>query len=242
MPDFQLGWAEGSRAACLNNLGSLGPVARALAASGAHQVKPADLERAAGRLYGVYSFCPDGGRYKVSSDGREVHCSLHGTAMAPRQMIAPATGSPMDQVLKDFGGTSAEVTFLEDGLHAVVTIQRKSGQDRTLAAAGPHDGPSVGSQNAVQGKTVGARDHCMIADALAHRGRIDEAMTHYRIALEISPNHAEAHNGLGLALASQGRTDKAIEHFRQALKINPKYAEAKKNLEAAEAAHGDKKN
>ena len=48
-------------------------------------MKPADLERAAGRLYGVYSFCPDGGHYEVSADGREVRCSVHGTAQAPRQ-------------------------------------------------------------------------------------------------------------------------------------------------------------
>ena len=30
LPDFRLGWAEGSRQACLNNLASLGPVARRL--------------------------------------------------------------------------------------------------------------------------------------------------------------------------------------------------------------------
>ena len=33
--------------------------------------------------------------------------------------------APMGQVLKEFRGLVAELTFLEDGLHAVVTIERK---------------------------------------------------------------------------------------------------------------------
>ena len=118
----------------MNNLGALGPVARALAASGGNPIKPDDLDREAGKLYGVHSFCPDGGRYEVSPNGRDVHCSLHGTLMAPRQTITPSSGSPMGQALKDFGGLTAELTFLEDGLHAVVTIDRKNGQGKSSAA------------------------------------------------------------------------------------------------------------
>ena len=125
LPGFQLGWAEGSREACLNNLSSLSSVARALTASGQELPRPADVVREADRLYGAHAFCPDGGKYEVSPDGQQVQCSLHGTAMAPRQLAAPSAGSPMGQVLKEFGGLVAQLTFLEDGLHAVVTIERK---------------------------------------------------------------------------------------------------------------------
>jgi hypothetical protein len=31
----------------------------------------------------------------------------------------------VDQLMKDFAGATAELTFLEDGLHAVVTVRRK---------------------------------------------------------------------------------------------------------------------
>ncbi|MCX7426936.1 MAG: tetratricopeptide repeat protein [Planctomycetia bacterium] len=229
MPSFRLGWAEGSREACLNNLGSLGPVARALAASGA-AVKPADVDRAAGRLYGAYSFCPDGGKYEISPDGREVHCSLHGTAMAPRQMLAPSPGSPTDQVLKDFGGLVAELTFLEDGLHAVVTIERAGGKSKAPAAAETNDRPPAGPEKAVQGKPVDARDHCMIADALAHRERVDDAIKHYQKALELDPGCAEAHNGLGLVLTGKRQYDEATAHYRKALELKPDYAEVYCNL------------
>jgi hypothetical protein len=43
----------------------------------------------------------------------------------PSQLSAPAAKSPLDKVLKDFNGLTAELTFLEDGLHAVLTIERK---------------------------------------------------------------------------------------------------------------------
>jgi hypothetical protein len=125
LPTFQLGWAESSREACLNNLGPLSSVARAVAATSDGQAMPAEVVREADVLHGAHSFCPDGGKYEVSADGREVRCSLHGTAMQPRQLLAPSPGSPMGQVMKDFGGLTAELTFLEDGLHAVVTIKRK---------------------------------------------------------------------------------------------------------------------
>ncbi|MHC4176066.1 MAG: hypothetical protein ACYSWU_01080 [Planctomycetota bacterium] len=125
LPAFQLGWAESSRQACLNNLGPLSSVARAVSASGDGQAKSEQVHRRADELHAVHFFCPDGGKYRVSPGGKEVTCSVHGSAAAPRQLAAPAAGSPMGRLIKDFGGVTAELTFLEDGLHAVVTIERK---------------------------------------------------------------------------------------------------------------------
>jgi tetratricopeptide (TPR) repeat protein len=229
LPEYQLGWAEGSREACLNNLASLGPVARALAASGVNPVKPADIDRAAGKLYGVYSFCPDGGKYEVQPDGRSVRCSLHGTVMAPRQRIAPSPSSPMGQVLKDFGGLTAELTFLEDGLHAVVTIERKSGQAAS-PAAGTKDQPPAHSANPLPRKPVDAGDYTIIANSLARRQKFEEAIQNYQKALELSPDHARSHNGLALALVSQKRYDEALAHYRKALQLKPDYAEVHYNI------------
>ncbi len=122
---FQLGWAESSRMGCLNNLGPLSSVARAVAASGEGPVKAKKVRRQADRLHAVHFFCPDGGRYLVSADGKEVTCSIHGSAAAPKQLPAPAPNSPMGRLMKEFGGLTTELTFLEDGLHAVLTINRK---------------------------------------------------------------------------------------------------------------------
>jgi tetratricopeptide (TPR) repeat protein len=230
MPEYQLGWAEGSREACLSNLASLGPVARALTASGVNPVKPADIDRVAGKLYGVHSFCPDGGKYEVQPDGRSVRCSLHGTLMAPRQRIAPSLSSPMGQVLKDFGGLTAALTFLEDGLHAVVTIERKSGQDASPAAAGAKDQPPAHSASPLPKKPVDAGDYYIIANSLARRQKFEEAIQNYQRALELSPDHARSHNGLALALVSRKRYDEALAHYRKALQLKPDYAEVHFNI------------
>jgi hypothetical protein len=132
LPDFRLGWAENNREACLNNLGLMSSVGRAFAA-GAGAASPAEsgeklgeqVHRYADMLYAVHHFCPDDGRYLLSSDGKEVVCSVHGSARAPRQEPAPNENSAQGKLLRDFAGLTATLTFLGDGLHAVVVIDRK---------------------------------------------------------------------------------------------------------------------
>jgi hypothetical protein len=122
---FRLGWAEESRHACLKNLGPLSSVARAATASNQSGSGAAQIADQADALHGVHFFCPDGGRYELLPGGREIVCSVHGSVMSPRQMTAPAAGSPAGRLMDDFGGITTALTFLEDGLHAVVSIRRK---------------------------------------------------------------------------------------------------------------------
>jgi len=71
-------------------------------------------------------------------------------------------------------------------------------------------------------------------------GRVDEAISYYRQALQINPNHVEAHSHLGnvLALAEQGKFDEAIYHYRLALQLKPDYAEVYNDLGNALSALG----
>ena len=82
------------------------------------------------------------------------------------------------------------------------------------------------------------RAHINLGIALAARGQFDEAIAHYRKALEIKPDYAEAHDNLGLALAGRGQVDEAIAHYRKALEIEPDYADAHYNLGIALADRG----
>ena len=64
-----------------------------------------------------------------------------------------------------------------------------------------------------------------------HRaGRLDDAVVHYRSALEVDPNCVEGHFNLGLALKNLGQLDGAVTHYRKVLKINPGHAKAHNNL------------
>lgn len=121
LPDYRLGWAENNRCACLDNLGPLSSVSRVSPAN----EKVLDVWRSADRLYGAHFFCPEGGQYERTADGRGMTCSVHGTALAPKQAAAPAQDQALGKLLSGFGGLEATLTFLEDGLHAVVKIDRK---------------------------------------------------------------------------------------------------------------------
>ena len=52
-------------------------------------------------------------------------CSLHGSAQSPRQPAGPADAGELGRLLKGLSDVSLALTFLEDGLHAVVTVERK---------------------------------------------------------------------------------------------------------------------
>jgi hypothetical protein len=133
LPDFRLAWAENDREACLNNLGVLSNVSRALTARAqASAAAPTGEElnelvrRAADRVQAEHLFCPEGGRYVVSADGKTVACSLHGSVLDPRQPSAPTDESAPGRLLRELAGATATLTFMQDGLHAVVVIDRKS--------------------------------------------------------------------------------------------------------------------
>lgn len=72
--------------------------------------------------------------------------------------------------------------------------------------------------------------HTGLAGILVVRGQLDEAVSHYRLALELRDGNAAAHHGLALALAQQRKVDEAIEHWKKALSIQPDNVEASNYL------------
>ena len=68
--------------------------------------------------------------------------------------------------------------------------------------------------------------------AVAHHqaGRLPEAELHYRQALTLKPDFAEAHNNLGVALRAQDKLEEAAASYRKAVSLKPDYAEAYNNL------------
>ena len=82
------------------------------------------------------------------------------------------------------------------------------------------------------------RAHNNLGTALTDRGRFEEAIVHYRKALEIKPDHAQTLNNFGLAIAHFGRLDEAAAQYRKALKVEPEYVQAFNNLGNAMAGCG----
>ena len=81
--------------------------------------------------------------------------------------------------------------------------------------------------------------HFDLGVVLSDQGRMEDAIHHYRRALEITPAYVEAHNNLGNALATRGELEEAMRHYQRALKIDPNFAMAHTNLGNVFAMRGE---
>jgi hypothetical protein len=126
LPGYKLSWAENNRNACHENLSMIANVHR-----GWNDREPrgngpdAILNDRVARLYGVRPFCPDGGKYTLSMDGKSCSCSIHGDRLNPKQPAAPDDNSPTGKLFREFGGLNAALTFEPEGLRAVFVFERK---------------------------------------------------------------------------------------------------------------------
>jgi Tfp pilus assembly protein PilF len=62
------------------------------------------------------------------------------------------------------------------------------------------------------------------------RGKLDEAVSEYRTAIELDSKLAVAHRNLGIVLFMQRQDDEALTQFHQALELNPGNAVAHATL------------
>jgi len=126
VPSVRLSWDEAARQACLDNIGPLTSAARVAAGShhDAIDITPEELVAAASSIYGGIHRCPCGGHYVRTQEGRIV-CSVHGDADHPQQPVPDAPHGGSLEMLNSFSEIRVLLTFLEDGLHAVLEIDRQ---------------------------------------------------------------------------------------------------------------------
>ena len=76
----------------------------------------------------------------------------------------------------------------------------------------------------IQGTAVA---HYNLANRLSKRGALEEAESHYRAALKLKPELADAWYNLGFLKAKQGKADEAAACYTTALQLKPDYTEAR---------------
>ena len=64
-----------------------------------------------------------------------------------------------------------------------------------------------------------ATAHNNIGVALFQKGKADEAIVHYRKALQINPDDVEAHINLGNTLLQKGDVEEAMTYYQKALQL-----------------------
>jgi len=124
LPQLELGWAENQRQACIRNIGPFQSMARAvLAEGGTGELDRARTDQLVEQIYGMQLQCPEHGTYELSADGLHVNCSVHGTALEPRQPLRPSPDSRLGELMHQLREVRLVLSFLEDGLHGVVDLE-----------------------------------------------------------------------------------------------------------------------
>jgi hypothetical protein len=124
LPADRLGWAESNREACLLNIGPLTSVLRALSAGGI-EGRLSEVANMAGQVMDIQFYCPEGGHYDVTPDGRAVRCSIHGSPADSYQSDRPAEGSEVARLMRSLNQFTASLTLQKDGLFASLELDRK---------------------------------------------------------------------------------------------------------------------
>jgi hypothetical protein len=128
---YKVGWAANNRDACVANLGILSSTARAfdpktpLTTPASWDDRRRRVLAEAAKVNGLHCACPEGGAYQIGKDGKHMICTVHGAAEHPSQADAPATASPIMRFVRSLGDVSATLTFREEGLHALVILEKR---------------------------------------------------------------------------------------------------------------------
>lgn len=106
--------------------------------------------------------------------------------------------------------------------------------------------PRVSSESATSTHTTSSHPTSHRADALVKLGidayqsrRLEDASAYLTNAVKLQPEHALAHNCLGVVRRAQGRLAEAIACYEQSIRDEPYYPEAHNNLGVACEAAGD---
>lgn len=120
---YTIGWLESESRACQNNLGPISDLARAV---GSLQTGIEDdtVAKLGERAFHANYFCPCGGHYHQEVPGAAVECSVHGSLDLPTQP-RESVDSNLVRLTDHLGDVSLHLSFLDDGLHAIVTVERK---------------------------------------------------------------------------------------------------------------------
>ena len=110
---------------------------------------------------------------------------------------------------------------------------------KALLEAGEEDAAEVRLRQALGLDSSMVIARTRLADMLREQEKWNQAVRHYRLALNADPTYGEAEIGLGLIAKGQGQSESAIAHFRRAVRHNPFLAEGFANLGTAYLQQGD---
>ena len=166
--------------------------------------------------------------------------------LAPSSSVVPLVAQTMAEhrmylplaAVITVGVGASYVAARERGLWALLVLAVALGFVTYHRNEAFHDEISIWTDTLAK-KPQSIRVRVSLANALSDLGKSDEALVHYREALRLAPDQADAWNGIGAQLIALGRPREAREPCELALKYRPFYAEAHTNLGSALCAEGN---
>jgi tetratricopeptide (TPR) repeat protein len=152
-----------------------------------------------------------------------------------------ATGwlEPLGQLFSTGAGAPPPARTDADAVAAAVQAAARHGRRRSRV---PAAAPSLSASAIVFATAVFANWPILskammqavtennLATAFQESGRLDDAIAHYRRALEFQSDYAPAYNNMGVALRAQGDIEQAKASYEKALAVQPDYPDAHYNL------------
>jgi Flp pilus assembly protein TadD len=105
----------------------------------------------------------------------------------------------------------------------------------TLRRQGDRDGAILYLRKALQIKSIPEAHH-LLGLVLSEQGKLEEAISHYRQALDSKPDNPKIHNDLAVALYLAGDPESALFHLSEALRFHPGDSGALHNLRCIRSA------
>src|SRR5262249_730913 len=87
---------------------------------------PEEVRAAAEHYLGFAPVSPDGVAYAYEPKTDEVINQRHGSLRRPRHHLTLVKDSPLDPLLGQIQSLRADLRFREDGIHTLLTLERKT--------------------------------------------------------------------------------------------------------------------
>ena len=87
-------------------------------------------------------------------------------------------------------------------------------------------------RDCVEKSPAKARPRNNFGAVLLRRGRLQEAIAEFQMALNLKPDYVDAHYNLGIAMVKQGNLADGIHHFSETLRLQPRNVKALNNMAA----------
>jgi tetratricopeptide (TPR) repeat protein len=162
-----------------------------------------------------------------------MHLVPIGDTVAERFLVLPSVGlcGLLGWALADSGPWRA-------ARHAAAAVLTVAGVAASVAASRPWSDEASLWRHVIAHVPESAGAHAGLGDALAHAGRPDAAIDHYRRALALDPGLTVARLALASALDATGDAEGALEESRRAATADPHDPAALNNLGARLARAG----